>query len=120
MRYPKYGIHQPLFVHLTPGIQSLRVQECLKQVHRKAKRNSRLTSHTLTSWARKRWQQSRVIFTACLYSLIHCSAVPLLLGKCTITRLAAVRLVTAKTTRGNNSPIRCSNLTFSILPTTSN
>ena len=32
-------------------------------------------SHSLTSLARKRWQLSRVSATACLVSLIHCSAV---------------------------------------------
>jgi hypothetical protein len=29
-----------------------------------------------TSFDRNQWQLSRVIFTACLPSLIHCSAVP--------------------------------------------
>src|ERR1017187_4271806 len=35
-------------------------------------------SHSRTSFDRNRWQLSRVIFTACLPSLIHCSAVPAL------------------------------------------
>jgi hypothetical protein len=33
-------------------------------------------SHSRTSFDRNRWQLSRVIFTACLPSLIHCSAMP--------------------------------------------
>ncbi len=33
-------------------------------------------SHNRTSLARNRWHESRVIFTACLPSLIHCPAVP--------------------------------------------
>src|SRR5712692_2282464 len=49
-------------------------------------------SQSRTSFDRKRWQLSRVIFTACLPSLIHCSAVPRLvqkgLGK---ARIAAAR-----------------------------
>src|ERR1035438_6079662 len=40
-------------------------------------------SHSRTSLDRKRWQLSRVIFTACLPSLIHCSAVPRLDRKST-------------------------------------
>ncbi len=44
-------------------------------------------SHGRTSLARKRWQLSRVIATACLPSLINCSAVPRLLYKRTTAQL---------------------------------
>ena len=38
-----------------------------------------MVSHSRTSLDRNRWQLNRVIFTACLPSLIHCSAMPRLL-----------------------------------------
>ena len=38
-----------------------------------------IVSQSRTSLDRNLWQLSRVIFTACLPSLIHCSAVPRLL-----------------------------------------
>src|ERR1035438_6590223 len=57
-----------------------------------------------TSLERNRWQLSRVILTACLPSLIHCSAVPRLLWNRTTARLSVSRLVTMNPTRGNSSP----------------
>ena len=67
-----------------------------------------IVSQSRTSLDRNLWQLSRAIFTACLPSLIHCSAVPRLLWNRTTARFGSVRFVTMNPTRGNNSPEWCS------------
>ncbi len=58
----------------------LEIQGDAHAVHRHhALADQVLVSDFRTSLDRDRWQLNRVIFTACLPSLIHCSAVPRLL-----------------------------------------
>src|ERR1035437_8873097 len=91
LHQPSSSLHQPL-LQAGQGQFSIPLGKPSRR-HKFPRLYASRLSASRTWFERNRWQESRVILTACFPSLIHCSAVPRLLQQRTTARLGGYTLV---------------------------